>query len=537
MNRRTFLRITGAAVTGIPHHRNLWAQQGNQNRTRGEIPIRRSIPETQGISSSAIHTFVEEAEKNLDSLHSLMIARNGYVVAEGWWAPYSSDLNHWLFSLSKGFTATGVGVAIDEGHLSLDDSVVSFFPEKMPKLPSENLKAMKVRHLLQMTHGHQGSSDREVMRSEDTEWVRAWLEMEVPHVPGVRWAYSNSVTYMLSAIVQRATGQSLMNFMQPRLFEPLGITNPIWDTSPEGITIGGSGLRVRTEAILRLGQLYLQRGRWQGEQLLSQAWIAEATKLQATPGGGDTIQGFGLHFVLHPDRGAFESGGLFGQSCIVMPDKNAVVAITAGVRQSAMKIVSTLVWEHIHTAMGGLGLPEDKSAHDELLRKLDSLVLPLQRGTPNSKMANIISNRKFIFEENERGIISLELESSSTNTVLTLTNDKGKHRLVCKAGVWANGHTAFEPPALVTLGLVHDGSEVPCATSGAWLEEDTFVIKLCYTESPFMEILTFKFEMNRVTFDQVANLSMKRWTPRKRPQSFSSCLRGSSLQYWSLGWS
>lgn len=325
MDRRTFLRLTGMGTTlavvpggSISLGRNIETEQS-------EIvgAMKRATPESQGISSSALLAFVNEVEETLNALHSVMIARNGRVVAEGWWTPYAPGLNHWLFSLSKGFTATGVGIAIAEGRLSLDDAVISFFSEEAPKAPSENLKAMTVRDLLKMTHGHHGSS-KDVMRADTRDWTRTWLAKDVEHEPGTHWAYGNSASYMLSAIVQKATGERLVDYMKPRFFDPLGIANPAWDQGPEGASLGGSGLRITTEDILRFGQVYLQRGVWKGRQILPESWITEATSLQALTPPKDSIRGWGYNFIIHPDQQAYGSGGQFGQVCIIMPKRTHV---------------------------------------------------------------------------------------------------------------------------------------------------------------------------------------------------------------------
>lgn len=479
--------------------------------------MERSTPESQGISSSALLAFLEEAEQELDALHSVMVARNGRVVLEGWWNPYAPTLNHWLFSLSKGFTATGVGIAIAEGRLSLDDAVISFFPEEAPKTPSANLKAMTVRELLKMTHGHRGSSD-DVMRAESRDWTRTWLAKDVEHEPGTHWAYGNSASYVLSAIVQKATGETFLDYMKPRFFDPLGIANPVWDQSPEGVCLGGSGLRVTTEDILRFGQVYLQRGVWEGSQILPESWVAEATSLQAATPPQDSIRGWGYNFIVHPDHEAFGSGGRFGQNCYIMPKTNSVIVITAGVRPgSQMQEINDLVWKHLPRAMGESPLPLDRATSADLAKKLGSLSLQVPDGGSEPSSGASVTGRSYLFPANDRGLRSLELETAPDGTKLTLTNGDGSHQIICGYEEWTAGWTSFEAPALVGLGLAHDGSEVPCAACGAWTD-DTYSAKLCYTETPFIESLTLEFEGNRVTFNQIANVSLEHWSAKPRAQ-------------------
>src|SRR5260221_7371006 len=255
----------------------------------------RSRPEAQGVSPAALLAFVKAADKDIDSLHSFMLVRHGQVVAEGWWAPYSAESPHSLFSLSKSFTSTPVGLAAAEGKLSIDDPVLTFFPDDAPANLSANLKAMRLSDLLRMSTGHQS----EPPRKADEPWAKTFLAHPAPFKPGTHFLYNTSATYMLSAAVQKATGQTVLDYLKPRLFEPLGIEHPTWEASPQGITAGGYGLSIRTEDIAKVCQPYLQQGKWQGKQLVPEAWVEAATSRQTSNGGNparDWDQAYGYQF-------------------------------------------------------------------------------------------------------------------------------------------------------------------------------------------------------------------------------------------------
>ena len=204
--------------------------------------------------------------------------RHGHVIAEAWWKPEAADKPHVLHSLSKSFNATAVGLAIEEGKLSLDDPVLKFFPADAPADVSENLKAMKVRDLLTMTCGH----DTEPKAVDGSPSVKQFLAHPVLHTPGTHFQYNTMGSYTLSAIVTKVTGQTSLEFLKPRLFEPLGIENPEWGTSREGNSLGGYGLKLCTEDIAKFGQLYLQKGKWNGKQLIPEKWVEQATSKQVS---------------------------------------------------------------------------------------------------------------------------------------------------------------------------------------------------------------------------------------------------------------
>jgi CubicO group peptidase (beta-lactamase class C family) len=319
-----------------------------------------STPEAQGIGSEAILAFLDavEAADGLD-LHSLMLLRHGAVVAEGYWAPYDAETPHMLFSLSKSFTSTAIGLLVAEGKLTIEDEVLPFFPNKAPAAPDANLRALRVKHLLTMTTGHDVDPTRAVRGS--SEWIRGFFAEPLLHEPGTHFVYNSLATYLLSAIAQRLAGQRILEYLRPRLFEPLGIENPTWEQSPEGIDVGGWGLSIRTRDIARFGQLYLQRGTWEGRQLVPLAWVDEATgrRVPNSSPNPDWEQGYGYQFW-RCRYGAYRGDGAFGQFCVVLPAQDAVLAITSGV--TSMQAVLDLVWTHLLPAFGPAPLAQDGGA-------------------------------------------------------------------------------------------------------------------------------------------------------------------------------
>ena len=339
------------------------------------VAFPRSTPEAQGLSSSAILAFVEEAEQKIDALHSLMIVRHGRVVAEGWWAPYAATEPHQMYSLSKSFTSTAVGLAVAEGRLTVDDTVLSFFPDLAPAEPSANLKAMRVRDLLTMSTGHHDEDVRDFPYQSDENVVKLFLARPVSHKPGTFFFYNTPASYMLSAIVQKVTGQSVLDYLGPRLFAPLGIVDPTWDASKQGVSLGGFGLNVRTEDIARFGQLYLQRGEWQGKPLVPAAWVDTATARHMSNGSSPTSdweQGYGYQFW-RSRHGFYRGDGAHGQFCLVLPQYDTVIAITSGTRDMAS--VMNLVWDRLVPALKAEALAADAAAHKALTAKLSTLTL------------------------------------------------------------------------------------------------------------------------------------------------------------------
>jgi CubicO group peptidase (beta-lactamase class C family) len=335
-------------------------------------PLPRSVPETQGVSSADIRAFVEAADKQIDTMHSFMLLRHGQVIAEGWWKPQAADKPHVLWSLSKSFTSTAVGLAVTEGKLSVDDPVLKFFPQDAPAEISENLKAMRVRDLLTMSAGHEA----EAKFTSDKPWVQTFLAQPVPHKPGTHFLYNSPGSYTLSAIVQKVTGQTVLDYLRPRLFEPLGIENPQWGSSPQGMSLGGWGLKIGTEDIAKFGQLYLQKGKWNGKQLLPAEWIEQATSKQVSNGtdpASDWNQGYGFQFW-RCRHGAYRGDGAFGQFCIVLPRQDVVIAMTADTKD--LQGVLNLVWDKLFIGIHDSPLPANAGEEEKLKQTLANLTVP-----------------------------------------------------------------------------------------------------------------------------------------------------------------
>ena len=309
--------------------------------------------------------FLADVEKAGQDLHSIMIIKDGNVIYEKWMSEGEETKPHILNSVSKTFCATAVGFAINEGLLSLDDKVADFFPDKLPENASENLLKINVRHLLTMSCGHAADPLYKMRESGETDWIRYFLAVPVEYEPGTVYCYNSLGTYMLSAMVQKVTGQKIADYLYPRLFRPLGINNVSWLESPDGINAGGWGLYLKTEDLAKMGLLFLQNGLWNGKQIIPAEWIQEASKAQvaSVPAGinskllpqlkkavknSDWLQGYGYQ-MWRCRNNAYRADGANGQYIIVLPEKNAVIAVTSHVND--MQAQMNLFWKHLLPAL------------------------------------------------------------------------------------------------------------------------------------------------------------------------------------------
>ncbi|RHJ87779.1 ChbG/HpnK family deacetylase [Parabacteroides sp. AM08-6] len=322
--------------------------------------LTKSLPRTEmsGKLSKAMDKYLKAVEKSQQDLHSIMIVQHGNVLAEKWLGEGVENKPHILNSVSKTFTATAIGFAVAEGKLKVTDKVISFFPDKLPAEISPNLKKMEIRHLLTMSCGHDTDPTGQIQRQKDADWVQAFLATPVEHEPGSYFVYNSVGTYMLSAIIQKVTGQKVIDYLSPRLFRPLGITGAYWQESPQGINCGGWGLFLKTEDLAKMGQFFLQKGEWNGKQLLPVSWIDEATtsKIASYPSGtrpenlkmkpkdSDWLQGYGYQMWRCRHNGV-RADGADGQYIIILPEKDAVIVATAHIGD--MQAELNLIWKHL----------------------------------------------------------------------------------------------------------------------------------------------------------------------------------------------
>ncbi|MEO8395319.1 MAG: serine hydrolase [Chloroflexota bacterium] len=466
--------------------------------------LARSSPESQGISSAAILAFIEAVQDQIHELHSFILVRHGQVVAEGWWPPYGPEKLHMLFSLSKSFTSSAIGLAVAEGRLSIDDTVLSFFPDDAPAEISPKLAAMRVRHLLTMSTGHDHDTMAPLHQRQDGNWVRAFLEQPLEFEPGTHFFYNTAATFMLSAIIQKLTGMKLIDYLQPRLLEPLGIEGSWWEESPQGINMGGFGYNLKTEDIACFGQMYLQKGLWNGRQILPEAWVEQASSKHIQnqhETNADWRQGYGFQFWRCQPQGVYRGDGAFGQYCIVMPEQDAVLAITSGV--SNMQQPLDLVWDLLLPTLGSTAaLPEDGTGQAALKAKIASLNLDPQQGAASSPIAAKVSGRTYAADANELHIETICFDFADTRCAVTFKLAGHDFNFAGGYGLWQEGSTnMFSPP--------YNPIERKLVASGVWTADDTFTMTIRMYETPIYQTLVARFEEGQLTLDSFPNVAFE----------------------------
>ncbi len=340
---------------------------------RSSLP--RTTPESHGLRSRAVTAFLDSIDAAAAiELHSLMIMRHGQVLAEGWWQPYQRDEVHLLYSLSKSFTSAAAGLAAAEGLLSLDDRVVDIFPEHAAAAADDRVQRLTLRHLLRMATGHREDALPRAHEADPKDLVRGFLTVAPDEEPGSIFAYNNAATFVVGAAVQKVADQSLVDYLTPRLFRPLGIERCYWQSDPLGRNLGFSGLHLATESIARFGQTIVQHGRWEDRQVLDPEWLSAATRFQtdnSNQENPDWSLGYGYQFWM--SRHGFRGDGAYGQFCLVLPELGVIIAMTSATND--LQGILDRVWEHLLPGFADDPLPEDTATQQTLVERLAGLTL------------------------------------------------------------------------------------------------------------------------------------------------------------------
>ncbi len=471
---------------------------------------RAASPEEVGVLSKEIRGFLHDCDARGLNMHSFMIVRGGKVASECYWAPFKAEVPHTMFSFSKGITGTAVGFAVSEGLISLDDKVAKYFPYtgSNEKLKAQN-DTVTIRHLI--TH-RSGKKISIANNCEKNEWLENWLSAPFSEKPGEKFFYLSENIYVLSRIISKVTGQSLTEYLTPRLFEPLGIEPPFWEKDHNGYDAGGWGAYFKTEDMAKIGICYLNRGMYDGKQVIPEAWIDAATTrhVQKIPSVFNNDSGYGFQiFIQSDDMGTFSFNGLYSQFVVVFPKYDAVFVCTAGEPQE--DVFMKTLWKHFPAAFSA-DVPAEKNDEDfntltsyikrcetrtppmalrkpEMEAKINGKRIVMRRrgtagvlGTGNlfmlSQRSGMIDDFMFFFEENSLKVLFKE-----------------KNSPVAEINVGLEGEYGMSEIKLSDL-------TVPVASFGTWISDNRF--KLTIIPLSMAQYREFTF-----TFDPIGNVHVK----------------------------
>ncbi|NKB70067.1 MAG: serine hydrolase [Candidatus Latescibacteria bacterium] len=436
-----------------------------------------SSTESLGIPSRAILNFLQRIDAERICMHGFLLVRRNKIAAEGYWAPWSAQRKHRMYSVSKSFVSLAVGMMIDEGKLSLDDRVAQYFPDKLPEKLHPWLAASTVRDLLTMSTAHSSTS----YTRNDPDWVSTFFNRQPSHPPGTIFSYDTAATVVLTATVERLAGMPFLDYMRPRFLDPIGFSADAWCIrTPEGVSWGGSGVVCTLRDLAKVALACMDGGLWGGKRVLPEQYLSEATAKQID----NSIRGncgYGYQIWRDPENG-FSFRGMGSQYAICFPDKEFLFTCMSDTQGApAGSPIPAVMREEIYPHLADAPLPEDSDAHAELADKIEQLaVLPIP-GRPETGTASQVDGAWYALEDNPMGITRMRLSFKDDQGTWEYTNGQGDNMLQFGIGRVLPGKFPQRNYFGEQIGTV-PGSQYDCLASAAWIDEQTLNMEVYITD-------------------------------------------------------
>ncbi len=435
-------------------------------------------PESLGIPSQAISNFLQRIDAERIPMHGFLLVRHNKIAAEGYWAPWSAERKHRMYSVSKSFVALAVGMMIDEGKLTLDAQVANYFPDKLPTKLHPWVAGSTVRDLLMMSTAHSSNS----YTRDDADWVWTFFNKAPSHPPGTIFAYDTAATVVLTAIVEQLAGKPFLDYMRPRFLDRIGFSADAWCVrTPEGGSWGGSGVICTLRDMASVALACLNGGLWGAERVLPEAYVHAATAKQIdnSISGND---GYGYQIWCEKENG-FSFRGMGGQYAICFPDKEFMFVCIADTQGAPTRsTIPDVMWEELYPHLADAPLSEAPAAHAALAAQIEQLaILPLP-GSPDAQVAAAVNSAWYALEENPMGITRMRLSFNGDQGTWEYTNGQGDNVLHFGIGRMLDGKFPQRNYFGAQIGVI-PGSEYECLASAAWIDEQTFNLEGYITDN------------------------------------------------------
>lgn len=438
------------------------------------------------VNAPAFIDFVKKCAETDVSIHSFRYLRNGSLAVGADFAPYSGDEKMHVYSLSKSFTSMAVGIAVDEGLLSLDECMCDIFPDKMPASISENLSQMTLRDVITMQSGHEACVFNRVLSSDDS--LGAFFSADVKYKPGTKFVYNTAGTMVCGAAVTRRSGESLVDYLDKRLFSRLGIEKPYWERTVDGLCYGGVGLHIDADSIAKFGQMLVDRGVYEGKRIVSAEYIDDASSshsLDINNGSVDWVSGYGYQLWLNnKNTGGYRGDGAFGQLCIVLPEKREVFVMLCECSnmQSELNVI--------------LDFMKNSAAPDNTdFEKAEALTHTAFEVPASKPLKNRID---YVCGKNDSRIFGISLVPDGENMVIELDCDYGRQHIVCGNGKYIHSSSQVIALAPAIVALHKYGGLEPFNVFGAYtIADDEIIATLRHSDLPHTQ--KWRFGKDKLT--------------------------------------
>ena len=477
--------------------------------TAGTKITQRGIPEKVAPSSVGIEPkqlmlmYDSLMNTNPTEIHHVIVMVDGKIAGELHPKPFRAEHRHTLYSVSKTFTAVAVGLAVDDGLLSVDDTLDKFFPEYIDDKIDPRIRQIKVKDILTMQSGFKTQTG---MRNKQDHWIEYYLSRPLVADPGTRYSYDSIETYLLSAIVQKVTGKNVLELLNERIFHPMGINDVEWELCPDGIVVGGWGIYLSAYSQALFGQLLIQKGNWNGKQLISEKWVNEMMTVRVVRDAND----YGYQTWLCEYPGAWRADGAFGQYIIMIPQKNMVVVLNQCSRSKGWPERSN-IWHTVVKNCLNCAIETTPAELAKLKEYEENATLPVLEGDSINALAQKYNGKTFKLDKNKLGWKSIKFNLGKENNSLEVTDNEGKTtKIDLGYKKWATSELAGFPHYSVGAKNRFSGISGPFYTGScyAW-RFNTLNTKIHYVNWVTSLSLSFRFNGNDIEIEASENFPSK----------------------------
>ena len=467
----------------------------------------RIAPSSVGIDPKQLILMYDSLMTNgLTEIHHVVVMVDGKIAGELHPKPFRSEHRHTLYSVSKTFTAVAVGLTIDDGLLSVEDKLEKFFPEYIHDSVDPRLRDIRIKDILTMQSGFKTQTG---MRNTQDHWIEYYLSRPLANAPGTKYSYDSIETYLLSAIVQKVTGKTVLDLLNERVFQPMGITDVEWELCPDGIIVGGWGIYLSAYSQALFGQLLIQNGEWNGKQLISEKWVKEMMTVRVVREAND----YGYQTWLCEYPGAWRADGAFGQYIIMIPQKNMVVVLNQCSRSKGWPERSN-IWHTVVKNCYNCAIETTPAELAELKDYEENASLPVLEGDSINDIAKKYNGKTFNLEKNKLGWSSIKFNlSKNKNSIIVTETDGSVSTIDLGYKTWAESQLAGYPHYSVGAKNRFSGITGPFYTGScyAW-QGDVLNAKIHYTNWVSSLKLAFNFNGNDLSIDVDINYPSKPFT-------------------------
>jgi CubicO group peptidase (beta-lactamase class C family) len=459
-----------------------------------------SVPEKLGISSEAVLSFIEHLERRKCCMHSVLILRHGEIALEAYYPPFTIESLHRMYSTTKTFVSIAIGFMIDEGKITLQSRIADFFQKLLPANPYPAITKMTVRDLLLMATPFNDST----YTVNDKNWICTFFNAKPTHDGGAVFHYDTSGTVTLNALVEKISGQNLVDYLRPRLFDPLGISKNAWCIErPEGGAWGGSGLQLTTRDLARFAFFLINKGNWQGKQLISSSYIDEACtpQIDNRVATAETEFHFGYGYQIWCTRhNGFATVGMGSQLSVCVPDKDLILVTTGDTQNTAAgnDTVLDLFWTDIYDKLIDNTLTENKRAYSKLQDKLSRLEFPSIDGSPHSPLERELDGAIFLLEENPMAIKKISFNFSHDEGTMSYDKATGSYKFNFGLGRYTEGVFPETHYFGKRIGVA-SGCGYHCKAQASWFNNNSLTLFVYLIDDYFGSVkMNFYFKEERI---------------------------------------